>query len=77
MPLPLFFTGKVTKVERDRNTNTITKIWVQMDGGPSETFIVDANTTFPQGDAIENKVIKVTYTEVRGVGNLASSVEIP
>ncbi|MFP6752829.1 MAG: hypothetical protein VB855_14205, partial [Pirellulaceae bacterium] len=77
MPLPLFFTGKVTKVVRDRMTNSIKKIWVQMDGGPSETFVVDANTTFPQGDAIENKVISVTYTEVQGSDNLASEVRIP
>ena len=77
MPLPLFFTGKVTKVVRDRMTNNIKKFWVQMDGGPSETFVVDANTTFPQGDAIENKVISVTYTEVQGGDNLASEVRIP
>ena len=77
MQLPLIFTGKVTKVDRDRNTNAIKKIWVQMDGGPSETFIVDANTTFPQGDAIENKVISVTYTKVQGGDNLASDVKIP
>jgi hypothetical protein len=75
MPLPLFFTGKVTKVVRDKLTNNITKFWVQMDGGPSETFVVDANTTFPQGDAIEKKLVRVTYTEGR-VDNLASEVKI-
>jgi hypothetical protein len=76
MPLPLFFTGKVTKVVRDKLTNNITKFWVQMDGGPSETFVVDANTTFPQGDAIEKKLVSVTYTEVQGSDNLASEVRI-
>ena len=77
MPLPLFFTGKVTKVVRDKTTNNIKQFWVQMDGGPSKTFVVDANTTFPQGDAIENKLISVTYTEVQGSENLASEVRIP
>ena len=76
MPVVLYFRGTVTSVTRDRNDN-ITKFSVQKNGGASKTFIVDNNTTFPQGDAIENKDVKVTYTEVQGVGNVASSVEIP
>ena len=71
----LYFRGTVTSVTRDKN-DKITKFTVQKNGGASKMFIVGDPITFPQGDAIENKDVKVTYTEGR-VDNVASSVEIP
>ena len=76
MPMDdLYFRGTVTSVTRDKNDKII-KFTVQKNGGASKMFVAGDPITFPQGDAIENKDVKVTYTEGR-VDNIASSVEIP